>query len=103
MTEYEKYCLRHRQPTTDELYPPELYPEDLQPCPFCGNICERITPDGKINLQPVRIETTRPGAIEKFCKNGPEKYYYVQCFKCFARSGNSPTIQSAVKRWNTRA
>ena len=100
MDAYEEYKKRRGDPTTEELYPPEFYPSNLRECPFCGNICQRQTEDGKINLRSVRVES-------KYLNEGirslsPETVYFVLCRMCYGRSGNGATIRDAVKKWNTR-
>ena len=103
MTEYEKYCARRGDLTTDELYPPEAYPPELAPCPFCGNVCRRTDEAGRINLQSVRVDVTmtkNPMAV--FCHE-VEPRYYVKCYKCFASGGARVSPAEAVKAWQMRA
>lgn len=98
MTEYEKYCARRGDLTTDDFYPPEAYPPELAPCPFCGNVCRRTDESGRINLKSVRVEvkTVNPLGIQ------PQTVYYVLCRQCYGRSGNAPTAAEAVRRWSMR-
>lgn len=100
VTEYQKYCTRRGDLTTDDFYPPEYYPDDLRECPFCGNIVSRKLPDGRINFGSLRVE--RKELCEGLNRYDPMTVFFVMCRKCYARSGNAMTIRDAVNRWNTR-